>query len=223
MQLSMLLTAAMSAYACFLRMVLLPPLSSAAACHSWATAEHRRSFHGRNQQRAVGCEPHGFALGISAVVGGNLHDHLMRWLAVSNRHAYIQRHGYSLYVQVQHLYAQRPPAWGKLLLAEVVLRHSCAEYVWMLDSDAYIMNLASSIESVLQDVLSQTPQSRPDVVANKDCNGLNSGSIFFRNTPWTHQHLADAWTLIKVRCLLQDNAYTAHVLKTANSVLTTAS
>lgn len=151
--------------------------------------------------QAMRCQPNGIALAVPAVSGGKAgsKDHLIRWLAVANRHAYIQNHGYSLYVNHEPL-SQRHAAWHKVLLADIAFQHSCAEYVWVLDSDAYIMNMSQSVETVLHDVFARPPDLRPDVVVAKDCNGINSGSIFFRNTPWTRQHLADIWATDKVRC-----------------------
>ena len=42
------------------------------------------------------------------------------------------------------LILNRKPAWDKILLAAAAMRHSpCSEWVWLLDADAFIMNLES--------------------------------------------------------------------------------
>jgi hypothetical protein len=51
----------------------------------------------------------------------------------------------------------------------------------------------------LRQVFSKPPEQRPDVVVAKDCHGLNAGSMLLRHTPWTLQHLADAWAATWVR------------------------
>jgi hypothetical protein len=86
-------------------------------------------------------------------------------------------------------------------LAQVVFQHSCPEYVWLLDADAFIMNLSPQLESVLPDIFTQPYDTHPDVLVAKDCNGLNAGSLMLRNTAWTKQHLADLWALPQV-CVL---------------------
>jgi hypothetical protein len=57
---------------------------------------------------------------------------------------YAQQHGYSLYVLSHHLEAGRWPTWDKLLAARAVLQHSKAEWLWMSDADAFVMNNGST-------------------------------------------------------------------------------
>jgi hypothetical protein len=70
-------------------------------------------------------------------VGSRQH---LYWLAVANRRMYAQQHGYPLYVLSHHLEAGRWPTWDKLLAAKAVLQHSKADWLWMTDADAFVMN-----------------------------------------------------------------------------------
>lgn len=103
-----------------------------------------------------------------------------------------------VYVNVAPLHATRLAVWQKFLLAKAAMEHSCPEYVWLLDSDAYIMNLKQSVQKALKEVFDLPPDERPDVIVAKDCNGLNAGSLLLRNTPWARQHLSDAWATTDV-------------------------
>jgi hypothetical protein len=104
-----------------------------------------------------------------------------------------------VYVNAAPLHPERNAAWHKFLLAKAAFEHSCPEYVWLLDSDAYIMNITQSIQQALPEVFALPPEERPDVIVSEDCNDLNSGSFLLRNTPWTRQHLSDAWATTQVR------------------------
>jgi hypothetical protein len=56
-----------------------------------------------------------------------------------------------------------------------------------------LLQVSNIIASAVQRSL-QVRGKVPDVIAAHDCIiPINSGSLIFRNTPWTHQHLAYLW------------------------------
>lgn len=114
------------------------------------------------------------------------------WAAAASKHAYAATHSLPFYVMAKPMTTRRA-AWDKLLAIKAVMAHSGAERLWCTDSDSIIMNLTISVEAFLQRVQAEKPDA--SIIVSKDCNGINTGSWFLRNTPWTHQHLTDAWYL----------------------------
>lgn len=127
------------------------------------------------------------------------------WVAMANRRAYSMVHpGLKTYVATSNI-SDRVPTWDKLPLSMAIFDHShCPEWLWLLDSsDAFIMNLSIHIKDVIhqatvdwrkgQGIDPSNSSSWPDVIMAKDCNGINTGSMILRNTPWTKQDLEKAW------------------------------
>lgn len=150
-----------------------------------------------------GCDSaHKPAVALMMVILG--HDNATRhdqyWLAVANRRAYAIQHGYPLYLVTDTMGSGEHPAWEKLVAVQAVFKHSCADWVWMNDADAYIMNLQRDI----LDLASNPDQHKnpkqvcstntPDIIASGAClTKINTGSILWRNTEWTQQFGSDAW------------------------------
>ena len=53
--------------------------------------------------------------------------------------------------------------------------------------DSLVMNHSVALETLVDEDY--------DVVLTHDCEGLNSGSVLWKNTPWTHAFLADIFAL----------------------------
>jgi galactosyl transferase GMA12/MNN10 family len=118
------------------------------------------------------------------------------WLSVMSKRLYAHAQGYPLYVVSAPLDTQRQPAWSKLIALEAVLAHSCAEWVWITDADSWIMSTgfdAAAFAAHHASLHANATGVQPDLLLAHDCYGINTGSMFVRNTPWARQHLADAW------------------------------
>jgi hypothetical protein len=66
------------------------------------------------------------------------------------------------------------------------------EWVWLLDSDAFIMNGETSALAVVRSQLSEElkKSSRQiDIMLCKDWNGIHTGSFFLRSSPWTDKFI----------------------------------
>eukprot|EP00877_Chromochloris_zofingiensis_P006406 jgi/Chrzof1/2018/UNPLg00673.t1 len=115
-------------------------------------------------------------------------------MSVANKRAYAATRNYTLYVSSVKLQHAKSMVWDKFIIIKAVMQHSCAEWVWMLDADAFIMNLDIDLKKVITAAVEQhNSTTLPDVIIAKDCNGMNAGSFLVRNTLWTWQHLSDAW------------------------------
>jgi len=58
-------------------------------------------------------------------------------------------------------------------------------WIWMLDLDTLIMNFNITLESIAD--------KSYDMIISEDCQGLNSGSVLFRNTQWTLEFLESVY------------------------------
>jgi hypothetical protein len=111
-----------------------------------------------------------------------------------NRERYIKLHdGIEYFHQTEKDPSTRLLAWQKIKDYRTVKRGH--EWVWLLDSDAFIMNgeingLAVVRSQVALEAKNNTRQI--DIVICKDFNGLNSGSLFIRNSAWTDTFV-DRW------------------------------
>jgi hypothetical protein len=150
-----------------------------------------------------GCEaPTWPAVAMMMVILG--HDNATRhdqyWLAVANRRAYAIQHNYPLYLVTDSMGSGEHPAWEKLVALQAVLQHSCAGWVWMNDADAYVMNLQKDILELARHPMAyRHPKqgcntSSPDVIASGAClTRINTGSMLWRNSPWTAAFVSNAW------------------------------
>lgn len=155
------------------------------------------------QQTESGCgassRPH-VALLMVILGHQNATRHGQYWLAVANRRAYALQHGFPLYLVNEQLGSGQHAAWEKLIAVQAVFQHSCADWVWMSDADAYVMTLERNILD-----LAQNPQTyhhpkhvcssdRPDIIAASACiTHINTGSMLWRNSNFTRQFITDAW------------------------------
>lgn len=129
-------------------------------------------------------------------------NQVLQWLSTGNKAAYVSGHkGYQLYTVFTPLVHDRHPSWQKLIALQAVMQHSCAQWIWALDTDIFIFDLAKPLEDVINSAVEDWRRQQPgrgndfpDIVAAKDCNEHNAGSMIFRNSAWAQQHLADTWS-----------------------------
>jgi hypothetical protein len=142
------------------------------------------------------------------------HMRYIYWAATASKHAYAAEWGLPFYVMTQGV-TTRYAAWDKLVAIKAVMAHSGADWVWCTDSDAMVMNTTVDIEAFVRGVLMSQPNA--SVIVAKDCNGINTGSWLLRNTPWTNQHVTEAWFLNDtsvVSISICNLIYLLHVLHT---------
>lgn len=126
--------------------------------------------------------------------------HRQYWIAVANRRAYALQHNVPLYLISGRLATDQHPVWEKLIALQAVFKHSCADWVWMNDADAYIMNLNIPLMDLANNPMEHKhPKqlcntSTPDMIGAGAClSFLNAGSLLLRNTQWTNQFMSDTW------------------------------
>jgi hypothetical protein len=112
-----------------------------------------------------------------------------------NRERYVKLHeGIEFFLQTKKDPYTRLLAWQKVKDYRTVKRGH--EWVWLLDSDAFIMNGEISGLAVIRTQIAleakKNPSKEVDIIIAKDFNGLNSGSLFIRNSPWTDDFI-DRW------------------------------
>jgi len=93
------------------------------------------------------------------------------------RKAYSALHGFPLYVAASKLEHSRAPPWHKIIGAIVAMRHSCAEWVWVMDADAFIMNMTiNAADDIVgrRDVTNETNV----IFAEDTCNGMSGFFLF---------------------------------------------
>jgi hypothetical protein len=105
-------------------------------------------------------------------------------VVLPNRQRYCDRWGYEL-VTRDHWprAAQLAPVWNKWQLALEALPRFDA--VFCVDLDCLVMAPERPLESFL---------TAADFLASCDCNGLNTGAVFLRNSRWTLQFLERSLT-----------------------------
>ncbi|EEB08924.1 alpha-1,2-galactosyltransferase [Schizosaccharomyces japonicus yFS275] len=140
---------------------------------------------------------------------------------VKNRRAYAERHGFKFMqrnVDNYEISKQHAPAWSKIpILREAMNTYPDAEWIWWLDHDALIINrdfhlvndllrydkLNSTIfrnrwytpgSGISDNTITPGDYNLNDIhlIISQDWNGINAGSMFFRNTKFT-RWLLDVW------------------------------
>ncbi|KAL4445805.1 hypothetical protein ABPG77_009004 [Micractinium sp. CCAP 211/92] len=98
--------------------------------------------------------------------------------SLEDKRQYAARHGYHV-VEFDNVAAEhkRPLAsvYSRLLGALSVIR--MFDWIWIVDLDTIVMNPDVRLESFLD--------NRFDFITGIDCNGVNAGSVFLRNTTWS--------------------------------------
>jgi hypothetical protein len=107
---------------------------------------------------------------------------------VNVRSLYCRRHNYTLLNGNKLIDKSRPTAWSKLLILEHYFRSGAYDYLFYLDMDTVIMNPSVTLESFID-----ASARKFDIVITEDTNGLNTGVMLMRNSPWTLWFLRTAW------------------------------
>jgi hypothetical protein len=99
--------------------------------------------------------------------------------------SYCEANDYN-YLITDEFNKSRAASWGKIDLAIKHLQDF--SYIWTFDSDLMIMNQNIKLESIVDqdhDVFFTCYKN--------DIKHLNTGSIIYRNTPWTQKFLREIW------------------------------
>jgi hypothetical protein len=112
-----------------------------------------------------------------------------------NRERYVKLHE-----GIEYFHQTKADPFTKLLAWQKVKDYRKVkgghEWVWLLDSDAFIMNGEISGLAVIRTQLAleakKNSAKQVDIIIAKDFNGLNSGSLFIRNSSWTDTFI-DRW------------------------------
>lgn len=100
---------------------------------------------------------------------------------------YARRHGFGLRIVRKSLDPSRPMSWSKVTAVLDLLESGAADWVFWVDADAFILNPAVDVRTLL------VPGA--DLVFASDFNGLCAGVFLARACPWTIRFLQAARTL----------------------------
>eukprot|EP01135_Chromosphaera_perkinsii_P011896 Nk52_evm13s2531 gene=Nk52_evmTU13s2531 len=102
-----------------------------------------------------------------------------------NHQKYADKHGYDLLVLTDRIkdFGIEHPTFMKVPFLQRIFRTRKYSWVWMVDFDTLVTNKNIKLESIIDDNF--------DVVMTKDGNGLNAGSMLFKNSDWTMRFLDD--------------------------------
>lgn len=84
---------------------------------------------------------------------------------------------------------RRPPAWGKLLALRQALEEH--EYALYLDMDLAIVQPMLHLDGFIE----QLERSGRDLLVSQDGNGVNTGVMLFRRSPWSDWFLGELWRI----------------------------
>ncbi|KAK9693452.1 alpha-1,6-mannosyltransferase [Basidiobolus ranarum] len=114
---------------------------------------------------------------------------------LKDKQEYARRHGYDLLLK-NTTDDGRAVSWSKIInLRQAMLEHPDKLWFWWLDMDTLIMEPQFSIEEHVLEHASQHQYIEKDIVMSWDCFGLNTGSMFMRNSDWSLKFLEDLLTL----------------------------
>ncbi|KAK9710380.1 alpha-1,6-mannosyltransferase [Basidiobolus ranarum] len=108
---------------------------------------------------------------------------------VDNKKEYAKYHGYKIFVQEIEQSALHA-SWSKITyMKQVMEENPHIEWFWWIDLDSIIMEPTIPLEKQVLDPRKIVNYANKDVIISWDCNGMNTGSFFLRNRPWTHDFL----------------------------------
>ncbi len=107
---------------------------------------------------------------------------------INNKINYTNLHNYGYLIENPQ--TGRLPTWNKLKATLKAFQNDY-KWVWQLDIDTIIMN-----HNIEVHVLANYAEiNNYHVIFNKDCNGINAGSIFFRNSNFTINFINTLWNM----------------------------
>lgn len=127
---------------------------------------------------------------LTLVIGADYRKGLAKCL--DSKAAYARKHGYT-YIQGDEAYwnRDRPIAWSKVpFLLDQLKKLPENSLVWLSDADVLITNPSLKIEDHVLPLF----RADKDLLMTLDsCGHINSGNIFFRNTPWVRDYWQRVW------------------------------
>lgn len=141
-------------------------------------------------------------------------------LTITERRRYAAKHNY--YFQYTNLTSDVSPVWQKLpAITDAMIAHPDADWIWWLDQDCIIMNESidlhdhllspSAITQRQREVegtrlrgldkfthplanvtITPVPYDQLETIVSQNHEGVNAGSLFIRNSPWSRQFI-DLW------------------------------
>lgn len=125
------------------------------------------------------------------------------WMSMSNKYEYATKHSYDL---IWNFTAPTAPSnyakhWDKLDMIRDATQDTLSgkkqyEWLWMLDYDTIITNPSITIEKIIEESLQLAesqgkPRDQINLILTRDCEPLNTGSMFIRVSPWTLSFLRE--------------------------------
>lgn len=104
--------------------------------------------------------------------------------------AYCLRHGFSFGLSIGEPESGVHPVYGKIELLRSQLLTSRSDWFLWMDADAVILNQELDARAFLDEAF--------DLIISNDCNGLNSGVFFIRNSPWSRALIESVYALRRV-------------------------
>ena len=122
-----------------------------------------------------------------------------------NHEKYAFTHGYT----INHIFYNRVPSYKrkidnlklkpiytKMLAILEAINHEpeIPKWIWMMDGDLIVMNETLKLDRVIEaakDIRSKQNQTLHDCdfIIGEDCNGINAGSFFIKNTEWSREFM----------------------------------
>ena len=127
---------------------------------------------------------------LTLVIGADYRKKLQRCL--ESKSEYAAKYGYT-YIQGDETYwnRDRPIAWSKVpFVLEQLKKLPENALVWLSDADVLITNPNLRIED---HVLPHFEKDKDLLMTLDSCGHINSGNIFFRNTPWIREYWQRVW------------------------------
>jgi hypothetical protein len=127
---------------------------------------------------------------LTLVIGADYRKKLERCL--ESKKNYAAKHGYK-YIQGNEMYwnRDRPIAWSKVpFVLDNLSKLPDNAIVWLSDADVLITNPNLKLE---EHVLPMFESNKELLMTLDSCGHINSGNIFFRNTPWIRDFWRRVW------------------------------
>lgn len=127
---------------------------------------------------------------LTLVIGADYRRKLVKCL--ESKASYAKKHGYT-YIQGDETYwnRDRPVAWSKIpFILDQLKKLPENALVWLSDADVLITNPELKLE---EHVLPHFESTKELLMTLDSCGHINSGNIFFRNTPWIRDYWQRVW------------------------------
>ena len=133
---------------------------------------------------------------VVVTVNDELYKPLAEWTVDKNKKVYCEKHGYTLYhsgdaavnIAKMPFMAKLPPipethypmGWAKVYaMKDAFEKYPDCEWIFNTDCDSMITNM----DVTLEDLVKQNADRDTHVMVPADCNGINCGNMFVKNSP----------------------------------------